>query len=62
MVIELEIFQMTLEEHAKAIAEEANECCYRGDGFEKEMYTFALKHLTEACQEAINDYLSEMES
>lgn len=39
---------MTLEERAKMIASLANECCHRSDGYEEEVYAFALKHLQEA--------------
>lgn len=36
---------MTDEERAKAIAEKANECCGRSDGWEEDVYALALKHL-----------------
>ncbi len=35
-------------ERAKAIAERANECCYRSDGYEADIEAFALALLQEA--------------
>jgi len=52
---------MTLEERAKTIAGKANECCNRSDGYEEAIYQLALKHLKDACEEAINDYVAEVE-
>lgn len=38
-------------ERAKEIATKANECCYRGDGFEDEIFRLALRLLDEAWAE-----------
>lgn len=43
---------MTLEERAKYIAEQANECCERSDGYEEEIYKLALTHLQEVAAES----------
>lgn len=42
---------MTLEERAKHIAEEANGCCYRSDGWEEHIYKLTLVQLQEAFEE-----------
>lgn len=42
---------MTLKERAKAIAERANQCCTRSDGYEEAVYALALKHLEEAVED-----------
>lgn len=43
---------MTLEERAKHIAEEANKCCGRSDGYEDDIYKTALTMLQEVYAEA----------
>lgn len=45
---------MTLSERAKLIAEKANECCYRSDGWEVHVYEFALQQLLEVRKEEQN--------
>lgn len=39
---------MTLEEMADAIADKANECCYRSDGYREEVRDLALAFLESA--------------
>lgn len=39
---------MTNEEMAEKIAEAANACCHRSDGFEKSIYDLALQYLEDA--------------
>lgn len=39
---------MTNEARAKAIAEQANKCCTRSDGYEEAIYALALEHLQAA--------------
>lgn len=41
-----------LEARARFIADEANQCCNRSDGYEDDIYKFALKMLQEAVAEA----------
>ena len=48
----MDITAMTLKERAKAIAEKANECCYRSDGYEKRIENLAYRHLAQAVLEA----------
>lgn len=47
-----EVRAPTLEERALYIAEEANECCNRSDGYEGDIYKIALTMLQEAVAEA----------
>ena len=42
---------MTLDERAKDIAAQANECCYRSDGWEEIICGIALKHLSTAVED-----------
>lgn len=42
----------TLEERARYIAEQANECCNRSDGYEENIYKIALTLLQEVAGEA----------
>lgn len=44
---------MTVEQRAEEIAAKANKCCDRSDGYEKEIYELALKHLKAACDETL---------
>lgn len=43
---------MTLEDRAKYIAEQANECCHRSDGYKEDIYKTALTMLQEVWDEA----------
>ena len=50
---------MTLEERAEALADYANECCGRSDGYWDDVKTQALEHLravVEACAEVAERY------
>ena len=47
--------RMSLEERACYIAEEANLCCNRSDGYEDDIYKIALTMLQEAVAEALED-------
>ena len=46
---------MSLEERAHHIAEEANSCCNRNDGYEEDIYKTALTMLQEAVDEALEN-------
>lgn len=46
---------MTIQERAKAIAEYANTCCMRSDGYEEEVEKFAVQHLEAVLVEAMDE-------
>ena len=54
------------EEICKKIAQQANTCCYRSDGYEEDLEKFAYeliedvvrKHMMEARAQALNDAIS----
>lgn len=43
----------SLRTRAKAIAAEANTCCYRSDGYEEDLEELAHQHLCNAVQDAL---------
>ncbi len=49
----------TLEDRARAIAEKANECCSRSDGYEEAITALAFGHLLEVQREARDKAFSE---
>lgn len=51
---------MTIQERAREIAEEANECCNRSDGWEEKIYKLALMHLDNAVGEALIRYQTDI--
>lgn len=53
---------MTLEERARHIAEEANQCCSRSDGYEEDIYKTALTMLQEAVDEAVLNALTKVKA
>lgn len=53
---------MNLRERAKELASEANECCYRSDGYEKRIEKSILQAFQEVRREAIEEAISVVES
>lgn len=50
---------MTLEQRARHIAVEANECCNRSDGWEEKIYKLALVQLQETYQMGVDSNSDE---